>query len=77
MGRISDPDSTPPFKTCQRCAGSGVIEKNPALVQAAPEHIGKMCEEVMADIRGDSTQIDDVLKNFIDTETKLTQNLIH
>jgi len=47
-------------------SGQPMIPERPPLVQAAPEHIGRMCEEVMADIRGDSTQIDDVLKNFID-----------
>ncbi len=85
MGRIPDPTSVPPFKTCYECSGSGVIDKNPEaialpamnvtsalnesrppLTQAAPEHIGKMCEEIMADIRNDGVQIDDVLKNFIE-----------
>ncbi len=85
MGRIPDPESSPPFKTCLSCSGAGVIETNPEtialpamnivpspvdtrppLVQAAPEHIGRMCEEVMSDIRLDGLQVDDVLKNFID-----------
>lgn len=32
MGRLSDPELSPPFKTCHVCSGTGLVERTPETV---------------------------------------------
>lgn len=61
----TDPETEAMAMPALNVGPPAVPERQP-LAHASPDSLGRMCEEVMADIRADGVQVDDVLKNFLD-----------